>query len=210
MYLPNELLEIIYQYSNLKDLQTIKKVNRFSYSIAHKLQKKLFIETYFPEKIKVLLRNNDFDLIDSVELLPFTDHFMNACCDYIDGVFIEDLDKINPKANIFVGIDRIGRPFMSIKLTMECYLLNIKETFVNTLFKRYTNTDNERWCVGSCYDYRNLTHISLDASDLQLYKQVIYSTKTLQTIYFAENEDEDRDYIVSEQNPDKLYSIQCF
>ena len=34
--------------------------------------------------------------------------------DYLDGIYVEDLDDINPNKSIFMGVDKYNRSFISL------------------------------------------------------------------------------------------------
>lgn len=218
VYLPNDILYKIYQYANLKDLTKIALVHKFSFQVAKQLFHQLFLKTHFPTKILQLMTPTQKA---NIQYLPFKKCFMGYT-DYLDGIYVEDLEDINPNKSIFMGVDKYNRSFISLKLDIvigkqmiqdvldnvtqipnqqEFMDLvrnnNVKEAmifrFVNTLFQRY-RYDKETWCVGSWYNLMDFTNTRLYEDDLNIYKNIIQSDKMID---FNQDKDSGMQYSIT-------------
>ena len=136
VYIPNEILLKIYEFSNFEDLQIIKHVNLFSYYFSIIRSKQLFIRNNFPLNIQSFFTNINYD---EIQFLPFKHSFVGDS-NYIDSVTIEDLEEIHPTAPIFIGKDNINRPFIALKMDIIIY-----NKFINNLINNYNdlNKDNK-------------------------------------------------------------------
>ena len=80
--------------------------------VAKQLFHQLFLKTHFPTKFfncSHLHRNKIYNICH------FEKCFMGYT-DYLDGIYVEDLDDINPNKSIFMGVDKYNRSFISLKL----------------------------------------------------------------------------------------------
>ena len=221
MYLPNEILQKIYQYVALKDLPKIALVNNFGLQIAKQLFPERFLKEHFPPVIRNLL---SFKQKKEIQYLPYQDSFMGYT-DYLDGIRVEDLDTIDPNRSIFMGVDKYNRSFISLKLdimigkqTIQDIFNNIiqisdqhsfmdlvrsnnvKEAivfrFVNTIFQRY-RYDKKIWCIGSWYNLMDFTNTRLYEDDFDIYKNIIQSDTMVD---FNQEDDSGMQYSVTLAN----------
>lgn len=213
-YLPQELIRNIYQYSNLKDLQKIKKLNKQNNLYAHKLIFNYLMDM-LPKHILKLLDNLNYK---EIEYLPFKEKYIGYT-NCIDQIKLEDLVKINPYKSIFIGITNDNRPFISFKIDVyfpkyyvearnllnkypKCpyviYKDKVKFTFVQTIFQRYLNkviynfnksytNQLTPWYSCSYYNLVDFTNTELNKNCLTILHFVINTKKFSKPIEFNVN-----------------------
>ena len=137
--LPNDIIIFLLRFLRLHQLKNFNTLSKTISNESLKYCKYLFIEKYFPKRIKDLFLNNS---IYKQPILNFKHEFIGD--DYIDGISEKDVNN-----SIMIGIDLPWkRPFITLKL--ETKSNGNKKIITVTLFKRYTSLDS-RWAFGSPY-----------------------------------------------------------
>lgn len=144
--LNNDVIVHIASFCDLKEIYHMLSTNQQYYSsikssFIKKIQaKKLYILCYFPDVIINIM--NGISTFVFLPILEYQEHFEGST-GYIDQIKVSDVSY-----PIMIGVTKCARPFITFKL--QDTVRGFTETFVETLFQRYTN-DKYTWTFGTFY-----------------------------------------------------------
>jgi len=144
--LNNDVIVHIASFCDLKETYHMLSTNQQYYSsikscFIKKIQsKKQYVLCNFPDIIIDIM--NGISTFVFLPILEYQEHFEGST-GYIDQIKVSDVPY-----PIMIGVSRYARPFITFKL--QNTVRDFTDTFVETLFQRYTN-DKYAWTFGTFY-----------------------------------------------------------
>ena len=144
--LNHDVIVHIVSFCDIKEIHHMLSTNQQHYNsiksyFIKKIQaKKLYILCYFPDVIIDIM--NGISTFVFLPILEYQEHFEGST-GYIDQIKVSDVSY-----PIMIGVTKCARPFITFKL--QNTVIGFTETFVETLFQRYTN-DKYAWTFGTFY-----------------------------------------------------------